>query len=218
LLHLGTGKYFGLDKKCEAMLEALAVGVAESHLLTVDPSRAQAEPLIVEAVMMLKREHVIVPQVSNDERISAAKVGVRAFFYLGSSVSRHANALLLRIEAILTLIAVDVSLRVIGFGGFMEVLSHDPCYRPSDPGSRNKVAMLSSAFLDVFRFYRSEAACLQRALGLALLLRRHGLRARVCLGVRVSPFASHAWAEFEDLVLGDSARGVRSYTVIAQSK
>jgi hypothetical protein len=57
-----------------------------------------------------------------------------------------------------------------------------------------------------YSFY--QAPCLAESLAIYALLRRCGIAARICLGVRTitGVFQSHAWVVFGDEVLNDSAR------------
>ena len=52
-------------------------------------------------------------------------------------------------------------------------------------------------------FYFRRVLCLQRSAATAVLLRRHGWRAQMVLGVQLLPFLSHAWVEVEGRVVND---------------
>jgi Transglutaminase-like superfamily len=54
-------------------------------------------------------------------------------------------------------------------------------------------------------FYWKPVLCLQRAVCTVRLLRRHGIRARLVIGYRPSPFFSHAWVEVDGRVVYGSA-------------
>lgn len=58
--------------------------------------------------------------------------------------------------------------------------------------------------------------CLDRSLDLALALRAQGIDARLCFGVRMFPFAAHAWVQVETLVVNDRLATIQEYTHIAQ--
>lgn len=65
-------------------------------------------------------------------------------------------------------------------------------------------------------YYRRREDCLPRSLTLCRLLRRRGLNAQVCLGVKQFPFRAHAWVEFEGEVIGDSPERVSSFQALAE--
>jgi hypothetical protein len=52
--------------------------------------------------------------------------------------------------------------------------------------------------------YWKRALCLQRSIATARVLRSCGLDARVVIGCRPEPFASHAWVEIDGRVVNDS--------------
>ena len=53
-------------------------------------------------------------------------------------------------------------------------------------------------------YYRRRLDCLPRALAIFVLLRRQGVPARLCIGVKRYPFGAHAWVECLGDVLDDS--------------
>ena len=54
-------------------------------------------------------------------------------------------------------------------------------------------------------FYFKPVLCLQRAVCTVGLLRKHGVKARLVIGYRPSPFFSHAWVEVNGRVVYGSA-------------
>lgn len=56
--------------------------------------------------------------------------------------------------------------------------------------------------------------CLPRSIAIIDCLARVRLRARLVIGVKLAPFAAHAWAQAEDDVLNDSVEEVAKYTPI----
>jgi hypothetical protein len=63
-------------------------------------------------------------------------------------------------------------------------------------------------------YYRRQQDCLPKAVTTFELLRRQGLPARLCFGVRKFPFAAHSWVEASGLVLDDDPPRVAFYQVI----
>lgn len=56
--------------------------------------------------------------------------------------------------------------------------------------------------------------CLSRSIALAVCLASRGDRSHVVLGVRLSPFGAHSWAQQGDTVLNDSLEEVQRYQPI----
>lgn len=52
-------------------------------------------------------------------------------------------------------------------------------------------------------FYLKRVLCLQRSAATTLLLRRHGLDAKLVVGAKLLPFRSHAWVELDGQVIND---------------
>jgi len=52
-------------------------------------------------------------------------------------------------------------------------------------------------------FYFRRVLCLQRSAVTAVLLRRHGWRAQMVLGIQMLPLLSHAWVEVEGRIVND---------------
>ena len=52
-------------------------------------------------------------------------------------------------------------------------------------------------------FYFKRVLCLQRSAAATVILRRHGWKAEMVLGVQLLPFLSHAWVEIEGRVVND---------------
>lgn len=51
--------------------------------------------------------------------------------------------------------------------------------------------------------YFRHVLCLQRSAATTLLLRRHGLNAKLVIGAKLLPFRSHAWVELDGKVIND---------------
>ncbi len=58
--------------------------------------------------------------------------------------------------------------------------------------------------------------CLPRSLALAVALRRLGVDAEICFGVRKFPFLAHAWLEAGGRVINESPNTMQKYTVLAR--
>jgi hypothetical protein len=63
-------------------------------------------------------------------------------------------------------------------------------------------------------WYWKEVLCLQRSAATACLLRRHGVRARLIIGVQQIPFKAHAWVEVDGRVVNDKPYMSEMYAVL----
>ena len=63
-------------------------------------------------------------------------------------------------------------------------------------------------------FYFKRVLCLQRSAATTLLLRRHGRRAEMVIGVQVVPFRSHAWVETDGAIVNDKPYMLDIYSVL----
>lgn len=68
------------------------------------------------------------------------------------------------------------------------------------------------------RVWRSQGKddCLPRSLMLMSALRRLGIDAEICFGVRKFPFSAHAWVEARHTVINDLPETIAKYTVIGR--
>jgi Transglutaminase-like superfamily len=72
-----------------------------------------------------------------------------------------------------------------------------------DPKTKETCEQLCHAVDWACVFYFRRVLCLQRSAATAVLLRRHGTRAQMVLGVQMLPFLSHAWVEVEGRIVND---------------
>jgi len=63
-------------------------------------------------------------------------------------------------------------------------------------------------------FYLKQVQCLQRSAATVVLLRRHGWKAEMVIGVQMIPFMSHAWVEINGLVVNDKPYVLDIYRVL----
>ncbi len=66
--------------------------------------------------------------------------------------------------------------------------------------------------------YPGRAQCLERSLVLYYVLRLQGVDVRFVNGVKVDPFAAHAWIEYRGEPLNDVAEHVELYTPLPDDK
>jgi hypothetical protein len=65
------------------------------------------------------------------------------------------------------------------------------------------IQALVAAVRRACRYYPRSPACLQRSIALTSMLRKRGVAAHLQIGVRHSPFQSHAWVEVAGRVIND---------------
>lgn len=81
---------------------------------------------------------------------------------------------------------------------------------PSDPSADRCIRAFAQA-----KLLRSAAdRCLARSIALAVCLASGGVRASVVIGVQLPPFMAHAWTQYDELVLNDSAEEARRFQPI----
>jgi Transglutaminase-like superfamily len=62
--------------------------------------------------------------------------------------------------------------------------------------------------------YFKQVLCLQRSTATTLILRRHGWRAEMVVGVQILPFRSHAWVEVDNKIVNDKPYMLDIYQVL----
>ena len=72
----------------------------------------------------------------------------------------------------------------------------------------------ASAFERTSRFMRSHDQCLPRSIALARHLAARNLPAELVMGVKLRPFAAHAWVQSGPWLLNDRIDTIRNYTPI----
>ena len=96
--------------------------------------------------------------------------------------------------ALIALATVDVALAWGGYPAVRRLTGRVPC---SDAGCSDNCERLVSIFETVKSCYFKRVRCLQAAAAAVCFLRLHGIAARLVIGVRPRPFASHAWVEVD---------------------
>ena len=77
---------------------------------------------------------------------------------------------------------------------------------------------LVTAIARACRFYPKSAACLQRSVALAWMLRKRGIAADLKIGVRQFPFLSHAWVEVAGKIINDVEQVRETYAPLHEFK
>jgi hypothetical protein len=69
--------------------------------------------------------------------------------------------------------------------------------------SELNIPRIVTAVARACRYYPKSVACLQRSVALTSMLRKRGIAADLKIGVRQSPFESHAWVEVDGRIIND---------------
>lgn len=107
---------------------------------------------------------------------------------------------------------VESKLASSGFGKVMADLRTLVERRPLNGLDLSKPGQATVRAFEHARLLRTAAErCLARSIALAICLASRGDRSHVVLGVRLSPFGAHSWAQRGDTVLNDSLEEVQRY-------
>jgi len=106
------------------------------------------------------------------------------------------------VRALYELVRYEMALSLRGSGRILEQLRRQSI--ATRAGDHEQT--ICDAVLLATCFYFKPVLCLQRAVCTVRLLRKYGIRARLVIGYRPSPFFSHAWVEVDGrVVYGSSA-------------
>jgi predicted nucleic acid-binding protein len=86
--------------------------------------------------------------------------------------------------------------------------------RPEPPTAKGDVLSQTRRFNAARAWAPVKPHCLSDSLALTAFLRRRGATAEVVFGVKLTPFAAHAWVQKHDLVLNDHVDRIREYTPV----
>lgn len=94
----------------------------------------------------------------------------------------------------------------------------EPLRRPNRPRSRNRrdgtIEAAALRFLVARRLVPIAPNCLRDSVALSVCLRRRGFDPRLVFGVKLRPFAAHAWLQSESHVLSDPVDIVAAFTPV----
>ncbi len=114
-------------------------------------------------------------------------------------------------------VILDVALPVLGIPRILERLKRRRAREASWPAAagRNQAERTFAAVQKAtMLYYRRRRDCLPKAVTTFHLLRRQGLVAELCFGVKKFPFAAHSWVEAYGLRLDDEPSRIEELTVI----
>jgi len=117
----------------------------------------------------------------------------------------------LAIRAFLELLRCERHLRNRDFRALHEKVRRCPVQDGNATGARERVCRAVDL---ACIWYFKEVECLQRSVVTARLLRKHGIHARLVIGVRHVPFKAHAWVEVEGQVVNDKPYVTELYAIL----
>lgn len=103
---------------------------------------------------------------------------------------------------------------VVRLAGFRTLHAGLRCRRPRARRSAHSEADVLWSVDEACVWYWKRAACLQRSVVAAWLLRTHGIDAQMVIGFRPLPFESHAWVEIDGRVVNDRPQYQRAFRVL----
>jgi hypothetical protein len=123
----------------------------------------------------------------------------------------------LTLRALGTFMILDVAFRFLGFGRVYRLLlrrrPRSVSWTPIDASNQAKLTFQAVQAATMF-YYRRQKDCLPKALTTFHLLRRQGIPADLCFGVKKFPFSAHTWVEAFGESLDDDPLRLQHYTVI----
>jgi len=123
----------------------------------------------------------------------------------------------LTLRALSTFLVLDVGFRLLGFDKvYRFIVRRRPgsaLWAPEEGRLRAQRTFEAVQGATMF-YYRRRKDCLPKALTTFHLLRRQGIPADLCFGVRKFPFAAHTWVESFGEPLDDNPARVRQFTII----
>jgi hypothetical protein len=129
--------------------------------------------------------------------------------------ARRARVLTLR--ALSTFLVLDAAFRMMGFDRvyrFIARMRRRSIDWPTEKGKARAHETFQAVQTATMFYYRRRKDCLPKALTTFHLLRRQGIPAEICFGVRKFPFAAHTWVEACGEFLDDNPARLQHFTVI----
>jgi hypothetical protein len=118
-------------------------------------------------------------------------------------------------------VRLDLALKRSGFervyDRLVERARHQPVREPSPADGALVAATLAEVRSATRYYFRRREDCLPKAMALFTLLRRRGVAAELCIGVRKYPFGAHAWVEHQGRPLDQAAVEIAEFTVLSRA-
>lgn len=232
VVSMESGKYFGFDNVAALIWgeiaqhipqDQIASAMAGNYGLEIERARADLASFIqklhTNGLVEFALTSVASQSIKEHPRSANSNTGHVSLSQAGKQRedARGLHRFLLFVEAYVLMVRTDVALWRKGFHGMWKRFgSSRKRFGSSVAGDVATVKSICSPVLSAFRWYRPGAACMHRAMTTFWFLRRRGIQAELCLGVRRHPFGSHVWVEFNEKVLDDSQRVRETYQTIAR--
>jgi len=124
---------------------------------------------------------------------------------------------LLTLRALFLFLVLNLSFRLLGFDRVFRLLLRRGMpaagWTPMESRHRGHLVFQAMQTATMF-YYRRQRDCLPKALTTFYLLRRQGIPADLCFGVKKFPFTAHTWVEVLGDRLDDDPPRLQLYTVI----
>jgi hypothetical protein len=223
ILDVRGGKFHSLiqsGSKVWSLLAAHPRGITQtelvSHLMDGDAGfaaepREEVEAAIVGILQQLTRDGLV--ELGHASRRSMLQLLRCRFCVAGASVTRNVGNALIRFRGVQAAAFIEFAFYEVvrKFGGFYvrhNIIREWPIANTGLNGV--ELPALCDAVHAAAVWYPKQTLCLQKASVTTSLLRQHGFRADMKIGVRKQPFHAHAWVEVDGEVVGDH-QNVRKY-------
>lgn len=116
------------------------------------------------------------------------------------------------------LVLVDASLKFKGVKKTEQILRNlsSNIQEKKDENNNLSTVLITGKMVGIASKYYQEATCLRRSLVLWYLLRKQGIKSKLCVGVRKEKqnFESHAWIEYLGIPINENESISQKFTVI----
>jgi Transglutaminase-like superfamily/Coenzyme PQQ synthesis protein D (PqqD) len=221
LLDIGRDRILRLNAIGAEMWNSLSLGVPESEIVETISRKYKVNEQRVGTDLRSLLEKISDLQLAPTNSVSVDAFGSHAKseaisypWYGGSSVSRPNPKRTTTLAAIFGLALFDLILWVRSLKSLCSCVNSWPVAKRAlaDPEDRGRVC---AAVESACKWYPKQTLCLQRSAVTVCLLRNHGHRAQMKIGLRPMPFLAHAWVEVDGSIVNDWP-GVRTfYTSVA---
>ncbi len=103
--------------------------------------------------------------------------------------------------------------------GLYQTLSHLLLHKTN---TTSQSVAIEDSYIQVVRAFKAIAplfdqnrSCLSRSIAMMVILKSKSLAGQLVIGVKLDPFAAHAWVQANDIVLNDTIERIRHYQPIA---
>jgi len=175
--------------------------------------RYKVEAAILHVLQQLTRDGLLETDQSNSHS-TLQRLKCRLCVASASAV-RHTGNALIRFRNVYAAAFIEFAFYEVirRFGGFYarhKIIRQWPIANGHRPPEGAELPALCDAVHTAAVWYPKQTLCLQKASVTTSLLRQHGFRADMKIGVRKQPFHAHAWVEVDGQVVGDH-QNVRKY-------